>query len=440
MKEMIIIRRPRLFIFLLCAFMLPGQLLLCGGNEKSADTTEITLKKAEEIFGRENLQLIAAKYNIKISDAQILQTKLWSNPNISIEQNVYNQTTHRFMDFTGSGNTDVSLQQLFLLAGKRDKQTKIAEINKQANEFTFYDLLSSLKYQLRVNFYDLYFLQQSLKFYNESIPKIEETITVVEKAYEKRSMLLSDVIRLKSLLVTLQNEKLSIINQIDDMESNFAVFFNDKSEKYYVHVMSAQMFDSLSVEVLKADSLLEIAYENRPDLKISKNAIKLDEANITLQKSLAVPDLTVSARFSRQGSYITDYYALAVSIDLPFFNRNQGNIEASQITLKQDEINNMQVKNNIRKDVIASYYKAVETDKLYKQLDKKFTAQYQALAAGMVSNFKQKYATIIEFTDFFESYRASILELNQLQNNRIDSFETLNYKTGRDVLLPATSN
>jgi len=90
-------------------------------DEYKVDTLSITLKTAEDRFLKENLQLLASRYNINAADAQITQAGLWSNPNISIEQNIYNQTTHRYFDFTNTGNTEVQIQQLFALAGKKDK-------------------------------------------------------------------------------------------------------------------------------------------------------------------------------------------------------------------------------------------------------------------------------------------------------------------------------
>ncbi|MDR3665336.1 MAG: TolC family protein, partial [Ignavibacteriaceae bacterium] len=205
-------------------------------DDYKVDTVFVSLKTAEERFLKENLQLLASRYNINAADAQITQAGLWSNPNISIEQNIYNQSTRRYFDFTRTGNTEVQIQQLFVLAGKKDKQVHISEINKQLSEFSFYDLLRTLKYQLRTDYYDLFFLQQSLKFYNESIPNLSRTIESVEGAYNKKLMLLSDVIRLKSLLLSLQNEKLGIENQITELQNDLHVLLNDTTSKstYYV--------------------------------------------------------------------------------------------------------------------------------------------------------------------------------------------------------------
>ena len=52
---------------------------------------------------------------------------------------------------------------------------------------------------------------------------------------------------------------------------------------------------------------------------------------------------------------------------------------------------------------------------------------------GMIANYQKRNMTVIEFTDFFESYRASMIQLIQLENDRIDAMEGLNYTTGMQL-------
>jgi cobalt-zinc-cadmium efflux system outer membrane protein len=421
-----------ILVHLLSAYIYPKS------YAQRSDTLVVSLKEAEEKFLKENLQLIASKYNISAADAQITQAKLWNNPNLSIEQNIYNQSTKRYFDFTRTGNTELQIEQLFLLAGKKEKQVHVSEINKQITEFSFYDLLRNLKYQLRTDFYNLYFLQNSLRFYDHSIPNITKTILSVENAYNKRTMLLSEVIRLKALLLSLENEKLGIVTQVSELQNDMRVLMHDttKNSIYYIPNIDIQKYDKVEFDKMSVDEIIQTGINNRPDYKSAESTIKLDEANLNLQNSLAVPDLTIGGRWSRAGSYIPEYYALSFSIDLPFFNRNQGNIESAKLNLLSDESSRQQSRNNAEREILNAFHKAAETDKLYKSIDKKFISQYDTLAEGVAENFRNRNITIVEFTDFYESYRASIIQLNQIQNNMIDAIENLNFRTGTDLINP----
>jgi len=400
------------------------------------DTLKITQQQADQLFLSNNLQLLASRFNIGASEASIAQAKLWDNPNITVEQNIYNQYTKKYFDITATGNTGIQIQQLFRLAGKRNKQIQLASISKDIAEFTFYDLLRALKYELHSDFNDLFYLNNSLKFYEKSIPTVKSTIKSIEGIYENHSILLSEILRLKSLLFSLETDRLTLINQISELENDFSVLINDQSSaiKYYLPELRLDRIENTTPEDLKPDSLVSIALENRPDYKIAKATVKSDEINLKLQKALAVPDITVAGIWSRQGSYIYDYYALQFSIDLPIFNRNQGNILMSQNNLDADSRLSEQTKLNVEREVKNAYNKAIETEKFYKSFDKKFTVEYSNMIFGVLANYQKRYITIIEFTDFYESYRNSVVQMNQLQNSRTDAFENLNYKVGTDVI------
>ncbi|MHB8336018.1 MAG: TolC family protein [Ignavibacteriaceae bacterium] len=399
------------------------------------DTVRISFTQAVRKFSQNNLQLLAARYNIKSAKAAILQAKLWSNPNISIGQNVYNKSTGRYFDFTKTGNTDIQIQQLFLLAGKRDKQIRLAKINTQIAEYTFYDLLRALKYELSTDFYNLFFLQRSLKFYNETIPEVKKTVVSSENLYTNRSILLSEMVRLKSLLFSLESDRLEIVNNISKTENDLQVLLRDSTSlnSYFIPEINIQSLDSLSLDNVSLKDILEKAVENRPDLQKASANVKYDEENVALQKALAVPDVTLGGNYSRNGSYIPDYFGVNVSIDIPIFNRNQGNIQISRINLDADKVNREQTRLQLEGEITSAYQNAKQTDRLYKSVDDKFTGEYKQLVKDMISNYEKRDMTLIEFTDFFDSYRSTMLQVNQLQNNLVDAFEKLNYEAGTNL-------
>ena len=428
----------RSLTFIGCLFLAAQVFSLAQAPAARTDTVAITLQQAEERFLKNNLQLLAARFNIDAAKAAVVQAELWNNPNISIEQNAYNKFTKRYFDVTKTGNTDIQLQQLILLAGKRDKQIRLAEINSQIAENSFYDLLRALKFELRTNFFDLYFLQQSLAFYNETIPNVRKTVAATEVIYQKRSILLSEVLRLKTLLFSLENERLGLLNQVSEIEHGMGVLLRDTSGSisYLVPQLDSNAIESLQVNALSLQDVIATALEKRTDYKNAETQIQYEETNLSLQKAMSIPDLTVGGTYSRAGSYIPDYYALTLSIDLPIFNRNQGNVQISENTLEADKLLREYSRKTLEKEIATAYKKAIDTDRFFRAFDKKFTGEYKTLVEGMDADYQKRNITIIEFTDFYESYRTSMLQMNQLQNERLDAFEGLNYAAGTSLINP----
>ena len=370
------------------------------------DSVRITLGHAEKAFLKNNLQLLAARFQIDAADAQIAQARLWNNPNISFEQNVYNWDTKKYFDVTSTGNSGIQLQQLVLLAGKRNKQIHLAELNTQAAQWNLLDLTRTLKYQLRTDFFTLLYLQQSLAFYDESISTLRQTVRSVEAVYASRSILLSEVLRLKSLLFSLETERLKLVDQMVDIQGELHTLVGDSSltNSYIITQAEPWRIDAASPVPFSLEQLMETAKSNRPDAKNIETAMKTEEANLSLQHSLAIPDVTVGGLWSRQGSYIPNYYAVTLQFDLPIFNRNQGNIRTSEENLEADIRTYKGTLLRMEKDVRSAFDHAIAIDSLYRSFDKKFTGEYHDLVAGMVASYERRNISIIEFTDFYESY------------------------------------
>lgn len=403
------------------------------GIRIGVDTVDIAPRDAEIRFLSANAQLIAARLGIEAAQAARIQAELWSNPNIAIEQNVYNQFTKRYFDFTSTGNTEIQIQQMFLLAGKRDKQIKLAEINARIAEQTFFNVLRALKLELRSDLFDLYFLQQSLTFYDESLGRLKKTAEKVESIYQSRSILLSDALRLRSLLFSLETERQGLINRITDIEGNLHVLLTDSADKYYVADIDRIMLDGVHVNDIARENAIAAARDHRPDYKITAENVEYETTNLALQRSLAIPDLTLGGRWSRAGSYIPDYYALTLSIDLPVFNRNQGNIQVSEKTLEADRLLSDNARLTMENEVGAVYKKALDIDMRYRTFDTRFVGEYKTLIAGEIANYQSRNISVLEFTDFYESYRTSMVQWHQLQNDRADAIENLNYAVGTDI-------
>ena len=89
-------RRVTLLLFL--------SLLFSGAK---ASVVSLSLKESEQRFSEHNLEVIAERYNIDIAEAQVVQAKLFENPVVSLEQNVYNRLNGRYFDFGKQGETIV---------------------------------------------------------------------------------------------------------------------------------------------------------------------------------------------------------------------------------------------------------------------------------------------------------------------------------------------
>jgi cobalt-zinc-cadmium efflux system outer membrane protein len=88
----------------------------------------------------------------------------------------------------------------------------------------------------------------------------------------------------------------------------------------------------------------------------------------------------------------------------------------------------------VENEVQSAYTKALNTDKMLQSIDPGFRDEFESLLKAVSENFQKKNISLIEFTDFNESYKNNILQINELQNQKMQAIETLNFTIGKTIL------
>lgn len=409
-------------------------LIICCalGFSKTAiaqDTIKLNIAEAEKLFVASNYQLLLAKYEIEQAKADVITAKLFDNPEITHENLLYNHETKRFLETsyaTGQFNTQVS--QLFKLAGKRNKSIKLATTAVKLEEFEYFDLIRTLRYQLRSTFFKLHSLQQSAKIYGGQVKALEQLLQASNKQLSLGNIANKDVIRIKSLLYTLQADYHQINTEIDDLTAELKLLTQIKPETMIETVVDEDSKGKIS-EMAYA-LLLDSAKANRVDLKSAQTAITYAQQNLRLQKANAIPDVQLSLVYDLKGSYPEQYTGIGISMPIPLFNRNQGEIKKAKIAIEAQQTAYTQVENVLSNEVFKAYQNAKRIESLMVGRDQNFNQDYQQLIDEVTKNFAKRNISLLEFLDFYESYKDNVLQYNQLQYERINAKEEINFVTG----------
>jgi cobalt-zinc-cadmium efflux system outer membrane protein len=396
----------------------------------TSDTTNLTLHDAEKMFLDSNLLLLAQKYNVSAQKALIYQAKLIPNPNFSISHGLYSGTLNQFFPTGANDETAAQLSQLILLGRKRNKQIKIAQANAELTEYQFFDLLRTLKFTLRNDFFNIYYLQQSAKAYDKEIVSLQHVVTAFNELSGKGYIAEKEVIRIKAQLYSLQTEYSSLNNQINDVQSEMKLLLQFKSNKFINPVIDSATIVQLDPSKYPLTTLIDSAYKNRTDLLIAKANTNISQLNYNYQKALAIPDLTLSAGYDEQGSFLSNYVGIGASIDLPFFNRNQGNIKSAKAMTAYNQATQKSTEATVEENVARALQKDFEQNKLYRDIDPKFSDDFDNLMEQVLINYERRNISLLDFLDFYDSYKQNILQINSVKFNRVSSFENINYYTG----------
>src|SRR6185312_13272418 len=286
------------------------------------DTLRLTLREAEKMFLDSNLQLLAGRYNVDAGQALVVQARLYPNPNFGVTHGLYSGQLREFFPTGINDETTIQLNQEIIIAGKRNKSVRLAQANVELSRYQFFDLMRTLKYTLRTDFFQIYYKLRSAQVYTAEINALQHVVEAFAQEEGKGYISEKEVVRIRAQLYSFQAEYSDLINSVNSTESELRLVLQAKPNFFIDPLVDSGAIDKLDPDRYPLAVLIDSAYHNRADLQIARTNTRINQLNYNYQKALAIPDPSLSLGYDEAGSFLFGYYGIGVSIDLPFFNRN----------------------------------------------------------------------------------------------------------------------
>lgn len=392
----------------------------------------VTLQDCESQFLKKNLFLLASQYNIDASKALTIQARIWDNPTITAELNAYNPERDKFFDIGKDGQKVFGIEQLIYLGGKKRNEVKLAQTNVKLAELQFNDILRTLKFQLRKSFFTVYYNSKNLENTDKQLAHVENLINSYSIQAQKGNIPLKDVVRLQSLYLNFKNERLEVINDNIEEQANLKLLLNE-TENVVPIVNTEDSNKYLKIIDFDLKSFEEQALANRPDYLAKQKEIEANELNVKWQKSLAVPDVTIGANYDQRSGAFNREANVSVGIPLPLWNKNKGNIKYAQTILEQSKIEKQNFDLQLQNEITSAWTKWDESRQNYSVIKPTVNSDFEAVYNGMLTNFQKRNVSLLEFTDFMESYNQAVIQLNELKKKVVIAGEELNSTINKDL-------
>ena len=395
-----------------------------------SDTLKVSMRTADSLFAARSFYLLAADMNVEASKALIIQSSLFPNPVFTADINAYDPQNEKAFHVGSTGQKSFAIEQLILLGGKRKAEIELARTNATIAELELRNLARTLKFKLHTELAEIGQQQALLKKYNSQLALLDTMLVAYELPVRRGNIALKDLVRLKGVYLNLNNDRAELLQKYFDaqatvqtlLQSHQTIFF-EFSETDINAYIKATTLDELEAE----------ASENHPELLIMRENQHAAEQYLRYQKSLAVPDLNLNASYDQRGGAFLNQVNTGISIPLPLWNRNQGNVKASAFRAREAQYNLQAAEQEKFAMLQNNYALYVQTVAEYKKATGLYNDDFELTVRGMVYNFQRRNVSLLEFVDFFESYNQVLAEIARMKTQLVTSAELLNLSIGKDV-------
>lgn len=391
-----------------------------------AGQQQMSLLDCEEAFQKNNLQLLAAQYNISEAEADIIQAKIWDLPNLSVELNAIDPENNKILHIGSTGAKEFGVDQLLTLGGKRKNEVAFAKSNKEIAELQFKGLIIDLRTQLRNTFYSIIFDEKKEVNIDLQLKYIINLLNAYESQNKKGNISLKDVVRLQSLVIGLQSDKTEVTNNIIQQKQTLKLLTGSQTE--IQPIISDEELEKLfnRQPLTSVEELQQKALENNTNYLTFIKITESSQLNLKWQKSLNIPDLTVGARYTQRGAAFDNQVAVSFGIPIPLWKKNKGNEMKAEYQIEESKKDEARQKEELAAQVNSTYKIWDNQYQQYYTLQPHDFKNMDIVFTGIVSNFQRGNVSLIDFTDFMESYKQSILHIYEMKKQIMLSAEQLN--------------
>ncbi|MBA4184299.1 MAG: TolC family protein [Acidobacteria bacterium] len=343
-------------------------------SEQFVSQDGLTVERLIELGQSRRTDLFAARQRLAIAEGRLRQANLRPNPTLDMEYG-----SPRFLGGEAESDLSVGVTQIFETGGKRSKRIAVAELEFQQIRAEVLGIERQLAAGIRQSYTNAIAAARQLDVLEKLIAADDEIVRVTEARLKE-----GDIAPLDVNLVKVESDRLKVqaIAARSELEIQVLNLKTLTGADVAESIKLAPQADRPPRLDLGLSELTDIALRERNDLQAARIGEQLGAARINLAKSNAVPNVAGSVRYTRNKKIIdfppslgvnpfpqTDNaLVFGVSVDLPVFNRNQGEIASATGERLQAARQREFLETTVKRDVAVAYRKykaAAETLVLY---------------------------------------------------------------------------
>jgi cobalt-zinc-cadmium efflux system outer membrane protein len=331
-------------------------------------------------------------------------------------------------NFKKVGMINFYASQVFPYPGKLSLERESAMQNADMLEMEHHNMETELINMIKMNYYDLYLINEKLKINHENQQLLNTFSTAAESKYSvgkgmqqevfKSQIEFSKLINEEKILNLQQSSILANLSRLTrtEINGNTNVSFKNIDIEY---LLNRKNFD---FENIDRDALVQYAFDKRADLRSIRNKILMKQTDIEISKINKYPDFFVQAGYKILPLEQHNGFEFMVGINVPIapwswgrydvnIQRNILNMESSQ---QEYESKRIEIKNQV--DTVLNSLVSLKGTMMY--YHNVLIPQTENSLKATQYNYENNMTS---FLDLLDSYRM-LQESNDMFNESVNMY------------------
>jgi outer membrane protein, heavy metal efflux system len=372
----------------------------------------ITLEQAIQLASQHNHALEAARSTINQNVAQEVTANLRPNPVLSWDsQFIPLFDLPQFATpgyFNNVAQFDFGLGYTLERGQKRQNRVRAARDQTTVTRSQVLDNQRTLAFNVGQQFVAVLLAQSMMDLAQQDLTSYQQTIDISEARVKAGDMSGGDLLKIKLQLLQFQQDvssaKLAKIQALAALRQ--LVGFESVPENY--DVTGALDYQPVHGAI---DDVKALAMSSRPDLAAARQSVVAARSQVSLAQANGKRDLGLSFNYSHVGG--VNSAALFFNMEVPIFDRNQGEIARTQAVVTQSDELYREASQQVATDVVNAWEGLHTNDEIVSLFRSGYLDQTTQSRDITEYAYQHGAATLLDFLDAERSYRANQLAYRQ---------------------------
>jgi cobalt-zinc-cadmium efflux system outer membrane protein len=394
----------------------------------------ITIDQAIREAVDHNLGLVAERLNVPLAQARLISARLRPNPVLTIGGDYLDILGTGFNRLNNAGPSEASIRTDFVLerGKKRESRTDVAELSKSVAELGVLNALRGVILDVQNAFVDVLLAKESLALAQDNLKALNAIVEVNTNRVRAGDLAQVELVRSRLAALQFQNAAKQAEFRLHSTRHRLELLMGRKD---FVHGFTVEGEMRKDSELIDIHPLREVAQKLRPDLQAIQQDQARSAADLRLQIAQGKVDYTVGAVYHRQQSPTGTGNSMGfyLSMPIPVFNRNQGEIERARLEQQQLAARINALKASIAAEVETSYEQYSTARTMVGSLEKEMLQQAREVRNTTEYSYRRGEASLIEFLDAQRAYNDTIQSYNEARADYARSLYQIDSITGKAV-------
>jgi cobalt-zinc-cadmium efflux system outer membrane protein len=390
--------------------------------------TRITLDEAIRLALQHNHALLAAQSTILQNQAQEITANLRPNPTLSFDTQffpLFNPGEFNTTYLATQAQFDAGIGYLFERGGKRKRRYQAAKDATAVTRAQVTDNERQLTFNLSQQFINVLLAQSTLDLAQQDFDSFQKTVDISEARFKAGDMSEGDLLKIKLQLLQFQSDvfaaKLSKVQALAALRQFLG--FESVPDNFDVE-------GSLDYQPVHGnmDDFKALALRTRPDLLAAQLGVTAAHSQESLAEANGKRDLNVTFDYTHTNGQNSG--AFYFNIDLPIFDRNQGEIARTKYAITQFQELQNEAAQQVFTDVVDAYEALHSNDQIIQLYRGGFVDQAQKSRDITEYAYRKGAASLLDFLDSERTYRANQLAYRQALASYMTALEQMRQAVG----------